>query len=40
MGFGILPGCRELGLPALNIGTEEEVFNTLNKIDNTGEFGR
>jgi hypothetical protein len=37
MGFGILPSCKELGLPTFNIETEEEVFTTLNKIDNTGD---
>jgi hypothetical protein len=36
MGFGLLPGCTELWIPTFDIGTEEEVFDTLNRIDNTG----
>ena len=35
LGFGILPGCKELDLPDYNIGSIEDVYATLNKIDPT-----
>lgn len=35
LGFGLLPGCSELGLPDYHIGSIEEVYTTLNQLDPT-----
>ena len=35
MGFGILPGCHRLGVPALKIGTIDEIYTTMNMLDPT-----
>jgi hypothetical protein len=36
MGFGILPGCRPLGMPDFCIGTIEEVLDTMDALDPSG----
>ena len=35
LGFGILPGCRELDVPDYHIGSIEDIYHTLNQFDPT-----
>ena len=35
MGFGILPGCESLGVPNFNVGTNDEVYATMDLLDST-----
>ena len=35
MGFGILPGCERLGVPNFKVGTNDEVYATMNFLDST-----
>lgn len=35
MGFGILPGCDILDVPTFNVGTTDEVYATMDILDNT-----
>lgn len=37
MGFGIIPGCRDLGVPDYTIGTISEVLATADVFDSSGK---
>ena len=37
MGFGILPGFTHFGIPDFKMGTIEEVYETMNILDNSGK---
>ena len=35
MGFGILPGCGSLNIPCFQVGTNDEVYATMDILDST-----
>lgn len=36
LGFGIIPGISEFSVPKFNIGTEEEILETMSELDRSG----